>query len=151
MAMRKRDQKIPIKRKIVDTGTGEMTDVDDYLNVSEFDLGLWFKLMKVEDEVSMIPLDCLGVPFMVFYVLLKRVIWIDCTVAIDPACRGAIFHYVGIKDGMIAKYIGQFCKSQLLKQIKGNSYMINPRYFYIGDKEHQIKLLKIFSSHGQKF
>lgn len=151
MALRKKSRLIPIKRNVTDFETGEIVSIDDFLTVTEFDLGNWIKLMSIDDEVSMIPFESLGVPFMIFYIILRRAHWEDCTVDIGPSCRNAISSFVKIKNGMIHKYITDYCNSKLLKKIKGTSYLVNPRFFFIGDKTKQIQLLKKYNDHGQKF
>lgn len=148
MAIRHRTIKKPILRDVVDEGTGEITKVPDTLEYIKFDLGNWFKMMRYEDEVSMIPFEFLGKQFLVFYMILKRVVWEDCTIDIGTSCKQSITSFAKIKDGMIAKYLEKYCKGRLLRKIKGTSYMVNPLYFYIGDSATQQNLIRKFNNHG---
>lgn len=149
--MKARVKKIPIIREGVDTDSGEIREVEDFLEITVFDLGNWFKMMVVDHEVEIKPLESLGKQFVVFYFLLQRTIWQDCTVDIGHVCKSAIGEYLKLKPAMIMKYIKHFCAGKLMKKISGNGYMINPRFFYIGDKETQIKLLKKYNEYGKRF
>lgn len=132
-----------IEREVVDTDTGEIgTDIDPVQVGISYDLGQWYKIQRIDNDVEIMALECLGVPFMVFYTLLKRAVWDDCSVEVGVSCRAAIGKNAKIKDGMIAKYLAIFCKEKLLKKIKGNSYKINPRYFFVGGAIEQFKKLK---------
>lgn len=149
--MKKRTKNIPIIRDVVDTETGEISQVPDNLRLVSFDLGNWFKLMLIEEEVSLPVLESLGKPFMVFYVLLMRTNWKDCSVSVDSMCKEHITRVTKLKYGMTLKYITGFCQGKLIKKIAGTSYMINPRYFYIGDKVVQQTLIQKYNSYGNKF
>lgn len=138
-------------REGVEPDTGLIRQVPDFMEITVYDLGNWFKLMHVEQEIELIPLESLGKQFVVFYILLQRTIWQDCTVEVGKVCKDAIGKYLKLKPAMIMKYVGYFSKGKLIKKIAGTTYMINPRYFYIGDKENQIKLLKKYNDHGKVF
>jgi len=138
---------MPRKTQGYDPDTGEAKVVHDMIEFTYSDMGNWFKIMRIDDENTLKPLESLGKPFVVFYMLLKRVVWHDCSVSIDPVCKYEISGYTLLKEGMIMKYIVGFTKGKLLTKVKGNSYMVNPQYFYVGDKKEQIELLKKFNSY----
>lgn len=141
-----------IDRELVDTDTGEVsTDRDIIQTGVSYDLGQWYKIQRIDNDIEVMALECLGVPFMVFYTLLKRTVWDDCSVEVGVSCRAAITKSAKIKDGMIAKYLTLFCKNKLLKKIKGNSYKINPRYFFVGGAVEQFKKLKEYEQLNKKF
>lgn len=146
---KERKIRIPIEREVVDTDTGEVSMVGDEVVFNQSDFSKWFKLTFMDRETDQIPLDGLGKQFVVFYVILKRVIWEDCTVEIGAATKSAITRHAGIQDGMIRNYMKEYVSNRLLKKIKGSSYMINPTFFFKGEEAEQRRLHKIFMLHGK--
>lgn len=149
--LRRKNLKIPIEREVVDTITGEISRVPDNLIIADFDFGSWIKVTIIERDTDLIPLDGLGTQFVVFYVILKRVIWEDCTVDIGPSTRESITANASIKAGMIRKYLKAYVKSNLMKNLRGSSYMINPTFFFRGSEIDQKRLYKLYKTHGKKF